>query len=818
MTGCDLTRQAQNALRLARESSAQLGHGYVGSEHLLLGLLQEPQGAAARALTAAGIQETAVQTAIAGLVGVGTRGCGPSMGLTPRCRRIIQIAAQESKRLGSRLVGTEHLLIGILRDGDGSAARILGGSGADLRKLYGGLYAAFGESSGSSPYRGRAKDYEAPRESRLLEQFTRDMTRMAAAGHLDPVSGREEELERVIQILCRRTKNNPVLLGEPGVGKTAVAEALAQRIASGQVPSALSHCALLALDLPATVAGTKYRGEFEDRVKRILKEVQRVGSIILFLDELHTIIGAGSAEGSIDAANILKPALSRGEIQVLGATTQDEYRKFIRKDAALERRFQPVQLEPPTPAVAKTILATLRPRYESYHGLVITDEAIDAAVTLSQRYLPDRNLPDKAIDLMDEAAACVKIGGAKEPEDCSTLEQRRKETISALEQAIRGQDFEQAALLRDAEVSFRHQLEEAQQRWKAARTHAPLTVDGDAIAQVLSRWTGIPVTALTQDEASRLLHLEDALHRRVIGQTTAVHSIAAAIRRSRAGLQEENRPVGSFLFAGPSGVGKTELCRSLAQCLFGSEDALLRLDMSEYMEAQSVSRLIGSPPGYVGYEEGGRLTEAIRKRPYRVVLFDELEKAHPDVWNLLLQILEDGVLTDSQGQKADFRNAILIMTPTAGAEVLASAARPLGFSPTQPGDTEKALQTALRKVFRPEFLNRIDEIICFQPLSEPEVQEIATLMLNQSLKRLQKQHITVTYTQQALATVTQQGHDPTYGVRPMRRYLRQALENPAAELLLNGQLCPGSGLIVDAEGGKLTLTVKAPTLALAEPE
>lgn len=818
MTGCDLTRQAQNALRLARESSAQLGHGYVGSEHLLLGLLREPRGTAARALTAAGIQEAAVQTAIAGLVGVGTRGCGPSMGLTPRCRRIIQIAAQESKRLGSRLVGTEHLLIGILRDGDGSAARILGGSGADLRKLYGGLYAAFGESSGSTPYRGRAKDYEAPRESRLLEQFTRDLTRMAATGRLDPVSGREEELERVIQILCRRTKNNPVLLGEPGVGKTAVAEALAQRIANGQVPPALSHCVLLALDLPATVAGTKYRGEFEDRVKRILKEVQRLGNVILFLDELHTIIGAGSAEGSIDAANILKPALSRGEIQVLGATTQEEYRKFIRKDAALERRFQPVQLEPPTQTVAKTILATLRPRYESYHGLVITDEAIDAAVTLSQRYLPDRNLPDKAIDLMDEAAACVKIGGAKQPEACSTLEQRRKETISALEQAIRGQDFEQAALLRDAEVSFRHQLEEAQQRWQESRTHTPPTVDGDAIAQVLSRWTGIPVTSLTQDEASRLLHLEDALHRRVIGQKTAVHSIAAAIRRSRAGLQEENRPVGSFLFAGPSGVGKTELCRSLAECLFGCEDALLRLDMSEYMETQSVSRLIGSPPGYVGYEEGGRLTEAIRKRPYRVVLFDELEKAHPDVWNLLLQILEDGALTDSHGQKADFRNAILIMTTNAGADVLASAARPLGFSPTQLGDTEKALQTTLRKVFRPEFLNRIDEIICFQPLAEEEVREIATLMLNQSLKRLGKQHIAVTYTQQALTTVAQQGHDPTYGVRPMRRYLRQELENPAAELLLQGQLCPGSQLTVDAEGERLTLKVKAPTLALTEPE
>lgn len=818
MTGCDLTRRAQNALRLARESSAQLGHGYVGSEHLLLGLLRERRGTAARALQAAGIQETAVRDAIAGLVGVGARGCGPSQGLTPRCRRIVELAASESTRLGSRYVDTEHLLIGILRDGDGSAARILGGIGADLRKLYRGLYASLGDHSGSAPYRGRAKEYDPPRESRLLEQFTRDLTRMAAAGELDPVSGRDEELERVIQILCRRSKNNPVLLGEPGVGKTAVAEALAQRIASHQAPQPLENCRLLSLDLPAAVAGTKYRGEFEERVKRILKEVQRLGNIILFLDELHTIIGAGSAEGSIDAANIFKPALSRGEIQILGATTQDEYRKFIRKDAALERRFQPVYLDPPTPETAFKILTTLRPRYEAYHSLTITDEALSAAVHLSHRYLPDRNLPDKAIDLMDEAAACIKIQGDALPECCSELEARRRETIAALEEAIRGQDFERAALLRDAEVNFRRQLEEAHQDWRDNREQTALSVDAEDIAQVLSRWTGIPVTALTEDEASRLLRLEETLHRRVIGQESAVQSVAAAIRRSRTGLQEENRPVGSFLFAGPSGVGKTELCRSLAEALFGSENALLRLDMSEYMEAQSVSRLIGSPPGYVGYEEGGRLTEEIRKRPYRVVLFDELEKAHQDVWNLLLQILEDGTLTDSHGHKADFRNAVLIMTTNAGAQALASAEHPLGFSPGGRQNTDRALHQALRQVFRPEFLNRVDEIICFQSLSDDEILRIAQLMLDRSLQRLQAQGITVQYTSAALEVVAQFGHDPAYGVRPMRRYLRRELENPAAELLLQGTLRRGSTLSVDAAEEHLTLLPAAPLPILLEAE
>ena len=608
MTGCDLTRRAQNALRLARESSAQLGHGYVGSEHLLLGLLRERRGTAARALQAAGIQETAVRDAIAGLVGVGARGCGPSQGLTPRCRRIVELAASESTRLGSRYVDTEHLLIGILREGvyfycygpqyetpaEIRAARILGGIGADLRKLYRGLYASLGDHSGSAPYRGRAKEYDPPRESRLLEQFTRDLTRMAAA--------------------------------------------------------------------------------------------------------------------------------------------------------------------------------------------------------------------------------CIKIQGDALPECCSELEARRRETIAALEEAIRGQDFERAALLRDAEVNFRRQLEEAHQDWRDNREQTALSVDAEDIAQVLSRWTGIPVTALTEDEASRLLRLEETLHRRVIGQESAVQSVAAAIRRSRTGLQEENRPVGSFLFAGPSGVGKTELCRSLAEALFGSENALLRLDMSEYMEAQSVSRLIGSPPGYVGYEEGGRLTEEIRKRPYRVVLFDELEKAHQDVWNLLLQILEDGTLTDSHGHKADFRNAVLIMTTNAGAQALASAEHPLGFSPGGRQNTDRALHQALRQVFRPEFLNRVDEIICFQSLSDDEILRIAQLMLDRSLQRLQAQGITVQYTSAALEVVAQFGHDPAYGVRPMRRYLRRELENPAAELLLQGTLCRGSTLSVDAAEEHLTLLPAAPLPILLEAE
>lgn len=803
----DFTYRAQEALRLAQAESTRLGHGYVGSEHLLLGLMEEGQGLAGRTLAAAGLKQEMVRRAVSSLVGVGASGSPPSQGMTPRLCRIVELAAEESRRCGVRLVGTEHLLTGILREGEGAAARILGGSGVDLHTLYREMYDSAGEGSPSTPFR-KGREGETGRESRLLEQCSRDMTRMAEGGQLDPVAGRDRELDRVIQILCRRTKNNPVLLGEPGVGKTAIAEALAQRIASGGVPEELKNKRLISIDLTSTVAGTKYRGEFEERVKRLLKDVERLGNVILFIDELHTIVGAGSAEGSIDAANILKPALSRGGLQVLGATTHEEYRKYIRKDAALERRFQPVTVEPPSPEEALSVLRALRPRYEAHHRMTITDGALRAAVTMSQRYLPDRFLPDKAVDLMDEAAARARIAAEALPPELALLDKKRQEAVSHLESAIRDQDFEQAALLRDVEQSFRRELEEKREQWKKRAGHHRGRVTEEHVAQVLSCWTGIPVSSLTADEEERLMKLEDALHRRVIGQETAVRAVAAAIRRSRSGLKEEHRPVGSFLFAGPSGVGKTELCRALAETLFGSEDALLRLDMSEYMESQSVARLIGSPPGYVGYEEGGRLTEAIRKRPYRVVLFDELEKAHTEVCNLLLQLLEDGTLTDSHGNRADFRNAVIVMTTNAGAEALAATAHPLGFGGGAPEDGEKAVQSALRRLFRPEFLNRIDETICFHSLSPEEIQRIAALLLENCAGRFSARGIALKWEPSAVEVVARQGSDRLYGVRPMRRYLRQNLENPASELLLTHQLEKNGVLAVTGAGEGLRLTVE----------
>ncbi len=788
MTGCDLTRQAQNALRLARESSAQLGHGYVGSEHLLLGLLREPHGAAARALTAAGIQETAVQTAIAGLVGVGTRGCGPSMGLTPRCRRIIQIAAQESKRLGSRLVGTEHLLIGILRDGDGSAARILGGSGADLRKLYSGLYAAFGESSGSSPYRGRAKEYEAPRESRLLEQFTRDMTRMAATGRLDPVSGREEELERVIQILCRRTKNNPVLLGEPGVGKTAVAEALAQRIASGQVPPALSHCALLALDLPATVAGTKYRGEFEDRVKRILKEVQRVGNIILFLDELHTIIGAGSAEGSIDAANILKPALSRGEIQVLGATTQEEYRKFIRKDAALERRFQPVTVSEPNVEDTLKILQGIAHYYEQFHGVSIPQGVLRQAVLLSERYITDRYLPDKAIDLIDEACSDrnlhdPEINRRMELEqELSNLTFERENLMSA--QLSDGQQFteqeldqryERIAELRSQELRVTDEL-------NAIRAKGMPELTMENIARVIEMWTKIPASKIKEEEFKRLAELDQRLRAHVVGQDEAIAAVSAAIRRNRVGISPKHKPV-SFIFVGPTGVGKTELVKQLADDLFNAPESLIRLDMSEFMEKHSVSRIVGSPPGYVGYDEAGQLTEKIRRKPYSVVLFDEIEKAHPDVLNVLLQILDDGQITDAHGRKVNFENTVIVMTSNAGSDTKSAGA--VGFGGSADDQGRERTMKALRDFLRPEFLNRVDEIVCFNHLSKENFAGIARIMLEELKASLGDKGYAFRYDEALVDYLVEKSYSLTYGARNLRRLIQKELEDPMAARIID---------------------------------
>lgn len=808
-----LSRASQDALRRAREEAKNLGHGYVGTEHLLLGLLSS-RGRASEALKRVGLEEDAARKAVAGLVGTGAAGCPPVQGLTPRCRHVVELATGESRRNQSSHIGTEHLLAGILREGDGAAVRILSASGVELRRLFGNLTASLGDSSGAAPFRERkGKEGEYGRESRILEQFGRDMTRQAELHQLDPVSGRERELERAIEILCRRTKNNPVLLGEPGVGKTAVAEALAIRIAAGEVPEALRSKRLYAMDLSATVAGTKYRGEFEERVKRILKEVQRVGNVILFLDELHTIVGAGSAEGSIDAANILKPALSRGELQVIGATTQEEFRRYIQKDAALERRFQPVTVAPPNEAEAVQILRTLRPRYEQHHGLTIRDDALTAAVTLSERYLSDRFLPDKAVDLMDEAAARVRIAAEEPTEEMRLLEEKQRQAVEELEQAIREQSFEKAALLRDVEQNFRRQMEEAREARRSGG-HDRIFVGREDVARVLANWTGIPLESLSRSESQQLLALEERLKQRVIGQDEAVSAVAKAIRRSRSGLKEENRPVGSFLFAGSSGVGKTELCRALAEALFGSEKALLRLDMSEYMEPQSASRLIGSAPGYVGYEDGGRLTDAVRRRPYQVILFDELEKAHPDVWNLLLQILEDGTLTGAQGQRADFRNTVIVMTTNAGADALSAAQRPLGFGSVTEENRRKALQKALQKQFRPEFLNRIDEILCFNQLGEEPRREIAALLLRQTAQRLERQGYHLQAQESALERIAAEGSDPAYGVRPMRRCLRRAVEDPAADLILRGEVPKGGTLHLISGADGLLLTVEGQLKAL----
>ena len=792
-----LSRGAQNALRRARGEAARLGHGYVGSEHLLLGLLREEEDEAAQTLRGCGFTLAGLRQAAARLLGTGERGCAPAQGLTRRARSIVERSAEACRRQGARRIGTRELLDGLLQEGDGAALRLLGEDGEALERL---VLRSGERENGAFWERRGGRECETVRESRLLDQYARDLTRLAQYGQLDPVTGRDAELERVIQILCRRTKNNPVLLGEPGVGKTAVAEALAQRLSAGTVPEPLLGRRLLALDLSSTVAGTKYRGEFEERVKRIMKEVQRLGNIILFLDELHTIVGAGSAEGSIDAANILKPALSRGELQVLGATTQEEYRRSIRRDAALERRFQPVTVEPPEPEAAVAILEQLRERYERHHQLRIAQDALEAAVELSVRYLPERFLPDKAVDLMDEAAARARIAAQQPPAALRRLDRRRREALDALEQAIQEQNYEKAALCRDAEQNFARQLAQQREHWHSES----VTVHREDVARVVADWTGIPVTAISQAEGERLLGLEALLHQRVVGQHRAVSALARAIRRSRSGLQEEQRPVGSFLFAGPSGVGKTELCRALAEALFGSEEALLRLDMSEFREAQSVSRLIGSPPGYVGYEEGGRLTEAVRRRPYQVVLLDELEKAHPEVLNLLLQVLEDGRLTDAHGARADFRSTVIVMTTNAGAD--AATRLPPGFASGAQEDRDRALLSALRRQFRPEFLNRIDELLLFQPLSGEEVRQVARLMLERCRKRLERLGVTLRVGDDALSLIARRGTEPGFGVRPMRRFLRTQLEDPAAHLLLSGQLKRGGKLRVEAAADGLRVS------------
>ena len=742
------TPAAEGALRLAQEAAAEMGHGHVGTEHLLVGLMRQGEGIAYAALCASGITEARLMEILRRGGGSGLPGSDPRQGLTPRGKRAVELAVEEALHLGERSVGTEHLLWGILCQGSNAAQRMLRAAGADPRQLQAML--AQKQSDGVRSRAGRERT--PPKEdavSKTLRECSRDLTAEARAGKLDPVIGREKEIDRVIQILSRRTKNNPCLLGEPGVGKTAVAEGLARRIAAGDVPEELLEDRILSLDIAGMVAGTKYRGEFEDRIRKVLEEVKRSGNIILFLDELHTVVGAGSAEGAVDAANILKPALGRGEIRLIGATTLGEYRKYIEKDPALERRFQSVVVDQPTAEGALEILRGLRRRYEAHHGLSITEEALSAAVQLSVRYIPGRFLPDKAIDLVDEAASRVRM------EEGCTRE-----------------------------------------------------LEAEDIAAVVSAWTGIPATRLTEDEGQKLLRLEDDLHRRLVGQGQAVTALARAIRRSRVGLKDPNRPVGSFLFLGPTGVGKTELCKTLAEGLFGSEQALVRFDMSEYMERHSVSRLIGSPPGYVGHEDGGELTEKVRRRPYSVVLFDEVEKAHEDVWNLLLQVLDDGRITDAQGRRVDFCNAVVIMTSNVGARHLTDPESKLGFR-AEKGKAqnfrEEAVMEALRKTFRPEFLNRVDETILFRPLEQKEIEEVARRMLRELSRRMADLGIALEVEEGVVSLLAKRGYDPKYGARPLRRAIRAGVEDPLAEEILRGRISAGDTAVLALEGEELRI-------------
>ena len=810
------TPRAEEALRLSQEAAEEMGHGYVGSEHLLLGLLREEEGIAHRVLSEYGVTDEMVCDVLQRSVGKGTSGVAPSQGLTPRAKSVVELAVSESARMGSSYIGTEHLLMGILREGGNMALRILRAMGVDPKKMYSSIVQKLNDTphtvaSGAADRGGRESD----KKNKTLAEFTRDLTEAARSGKLDPVIGREKEIQRVIQILSRRTKNNPVLIGEPGVGKTAIAEGLAERIASGDVPEELLDKKLLSLDLSGMVAGTKYRGEFEERIKNTLAEVKKAGNVILFIDELHTIVGAGSAEGAVDAANIIKPALGRGEIRVIGATTLNEYRKYIEKDAALERRFQPVTVGEPTPEATLEILKGLRDKYEAHHKLTITDEALEAAVQLSKRYIGDRFLPDKAIDLMDEAASQVRMTAEASSPDLKALEEKIAALHREKSEAVTAQDFEKAAQLRDIEKNYQEQVEIERDNWRKQMAQNRGSVTADDVAKVVAGWTGIPVTRLTEDESMRLLKLEEKLHQRVVGQDEAVNAVAKAIRRSRVGLKDPKRPIGSFLFLGPTGVGKTELCKTLAEAMFGDENAMVRIDMSEYMERHTVSRLIGSPPGYVGHEEGGQLTEKVRRKPYSVVLFDEIEKAHEDVWNILLQILEDGIVTDSQGRKVDFKNTIIVMTSNVGAKNITADAARLGFDGGEKDGKESeelrfdrirdAVMADLKRTFRPEFLNRIDEIIVFRQLTEDNIRQIARRMLDITGARMAQQGITLEADDDAVAELARDGFDPQYGARPLRRAIQSMVEDAVAEQMLEGNLKSGDTAHVRLRDGKVVI-------------
>ncbi|MBB5325920.1 ATP-dependent Clp protease ATP-binding subunit ClpC [Anoxybacillus tepidamans] len=797
------TERAQKVLALAQEEAVRLGHNNIGTEHILLGLIREGEGIAAKALMALGLGPEKIQKEVEALIGRGHES-SQTIHYTPRAKKVIELSMDEARKLGHSYVGTEHILLGLIREGEGVAARVLNNLGVSLNKARQQVLQLLGSNESVSGHQGSSSHVSTP----TLDSLARDLTAIAREGSLDPVIGRSKEIQRVIEVLSRRTKNNPVLIGEPGVGKTAIAEGLAQQIVNNEVPETLRDKRVMTLDMGTVVAGTKYRGEFEDRLKKVMDEIRQAGNIILFIDELHTLIGAGGAEGAIDASNILKPSLARGELQCIGATTLDEYRKYIEKDAALERRFQPIYVDEPTVEESIQILKGLRDRYEAHHRVSISDEAIIQAVKLSDRYITDRFLPDKAIDLIDEACSKVRLRSFTAPPNLKELEQKLEEVRKEKDAAVQSQEFEKAASLRDTEQRLREQLEETKRAWKEKQGQENSEVTVEDIAMVVSSWTGIPVSKLAQTETERLLKLEEILHSRVIGQEEAVKAIAKAVRRARAGLKDPKRPIGSFIFLGPTGVGKTELARALAEAMFGDEDALIRIDMSEYMEKHSTSRLVGSPPGYVGYEEGGQLTEKVRRKPYSVVLLDEMEKAHPDVFNILLQVLEDGRLTDSKGRTVDFRNTIVIMTSNVGADAL-KRNKYVGFNVQDENqkykDMKSKVMDELKKAFRPEFLNRIDEIIVFHSLEKQHLAQIVNLMAEQLVKRLKEQDIDLELTQAAIEKISEEGYDPEYGARPLRRALQKHIEDRLSEELLKGTIGKGQKVIVDVKDGEFVV-------------
>ncbi len=811
------TEKAIKVIMLAQEEARRLGHNFVGTEQVLLGLIGEGTGVAAKTLKSMGVTLKDARAEVEKIIGRGSGFVAVEIPFTPRAKRVLELSWDEARQLGHNYIGTEHLLLGLIREGEGVAARVLENLGVDLNKIRSNVVKMLGESkpqtvsSGSS---GSSSSSGGKTKTPSLDEFGRDLTLAAQELRLDPVVGREKEIERVIQILARRTKNNPVLIGEPGVGKTAVAEGLATRIVNAEVPDILDGKKVIQLDMGLLVAGTKYRGEFEERLKKIMDEIRQAGNIILVIDEMHTLIGAGAAEGAIDAANILKPALSRGEIQVIGATTLDEYRKYVEKDSALERRFQSVIIDEPTEEESIEIIKGLKPKYEEHHKLIISDEAIVAAVKLSNKYITDRFLPDKAIDVIDEASSKVRLKVSNLSPEGKELEKELRALIKEKEDAIRNQEFEKASQLRDDEAELKDKIREMAQKYKEEHEANKPTVTAENVAEVIATMTGVPVTKLTEGESERLLKLEDTLHERVIGQHDAVVAISKAIRRARVGLKSPNRPIGSFIFCGPTGVGKTELAKALAEAVFGSEDNMIRVDMSEFMEKHSTAKLIGSPPGYVGYDDGGHLTELVRKKPYSVILFDEIEKAHPDVFNIMLQILDDGRLTDAKGRHVNFKNTIIIMTSNVGASMITTTSR-LGFSTSDDESKDKyeklkdTVTEEMKKAFRPEFLNRIDETIVFAHLSQEEIRQIVDLMLKDLFKRLAERELSVEVTDEVKDHLAKNGYSEAYGARPLRRLIQRKIEDMLAEEILSGKYAPGDTIVIKLVDDKIAFDKKS---------